>query len=50
MQFPYLIPTLCFLKFSSVLIELKDFVSAFIILVIEDIINPKETDPNNKIL
>lgn len=50
MQFPYLIPTLCFLKFSSVLIELKDFVSAFIILVIEDIIKPKDTDPNNKIL
>lgn len=31
----YLVSTLGFLKFSSVLIELKDFVSAFIIAVIE---------------
>lgn len=45
----YQIPTLGFLKFSLVLIELKDFVSAFIILVIEDIIKPKDTDSNNKI-
>lgn len=46
----YQIPTLGFLKFSLVLIELKDFVSAFIIPVSEDIIKPKDTDSNNKLL